>query len=41
MNLLPELRTVLESLAGKLAGSRGVPAVDNISTTSIPNIRSK
>ncbi|HEU0309719.1 MAG TPA: DciA family protein [Sphingomicrobium sp.] len=37
----PELRTVLESLAGKLAGSRGVPAVDNISTTSIPNIRSK
>ena len=37
----PELRTVLESLAGKLAGSRGTPAVDNISTTSIPIIRSK
>jgi hypothetical protein len=37
----PELRTVLESLAGKLAGSRGAPAVDNISTGSIPIIRSK
>ena len=37
----PELRTVLESLAGKLAGSRGAPAVDNIATTSIPIIRSK
>ena len=37
----PELRTVLESLAGKLAGSRGAPAVDNVSTTTIPIIRSK
>lgn len=37
----PELRTVLESLAGKLAGSRGAPAVDNIPPTSIPTIRSK
>ena len=37
----PELRTVLESLAGKLAGSRGAPAVDDISTTTIPIIRSK
>ncbi|HEY0629914.1 MAG TPA: DciA family protein [Sphingomicrobium sp.] len=37
----PELRTVLESLAGKLAGSRGAPAVDNVSTTTIPLIRSK
>jgi hypothetical protein len=37
----PELRTVLESLAGKLAGSRGTPAVDNIPTISIPIIRSK
>jgi hypothetical protein len=37
----PELRTVLESLAGKLAGSRGAPAVDNVSTTMIPIIRSK
>jgi hypothetical protein len=36
----PELRTVLESLAGKLAGSRGPPAVDNI-TPPIPIIRSK
>ena len=37
----PELRTVLESLAGKLAGSRGLPAVDDISSPSIPIIRSK
>ena len=37
----PELRTVLESMAAKLAGSRGAPAVDNIPTTSIPIIRSK
>jgi hypothetical protein len=37
----PELRTVLESLAGKLEGSRGTPAVDNIATTPIPIIRSK
>jgi hypothetical protein len=37
----PELRACLESLAGKLAGSRGAPAVDNLSTTSIPIIRSK
>jgi hypothetical protein len=37
----PELRTVLESLAGKLAGSRGLPAVDSIPTTPIPIIRSK
>jgi hypothetical protein len=37
----PELRTVLESLAGKLVGSRGRPAVDNIPTPIIPIIRSK
>ena len=37
----PELRSVLESLATKLAGSSGKPAVDNLSTTSIPIIRSK
>ncbi len=37
----PELRACLESLAGKLAGSKGTPAVDNIPTTSIPIIRSK
>jgi len=37
----PELRTVLESLAGKLAGSRGTPAVDKLPTTTIPIIRSK
>ena len=37
----PELRTVLESLAGKLAGSRGLPAVDKIPSTPIPTIRSK
>ena len=37
----PELRTVLESLAGKLAGSRGAPAVDKLPTTTIPIIRSK
>ena len=37
----PELRTVLESLAGKLAGSRGTPAVDRLPSTPIPIIRSK
>jgi len=37
----PELRTVLESLAGKLAGSRGAPAVDALPTATIPIIRSK
>jgi hypothetical protein len=37
----PELRACLESLASKLAGSRGAPAVDNLSTTKIPIIRSK
>ena len=37
----PELRTVLESLAGKLAGSRGTPAIDKIPPTPIPIIRSK
>jgi hypothetical protein len=37
----PELRTVLESLAGKLAGSRGAPAVDKVPPTPIPIIRSK
>jgi hypothetical protein len=37
----PELRTVLESLAGKLAGSSGAPAVDRLPPTSIPIIRSK
>lgn len=37
----PELRTVLESLAGKLAGSRGGPTVETVSTISIPIVRSK
>jgi hypothetical protein len=37
----PELRACLESLAAKLTGSRGAPAVDNISPTPIPIIRSK
>ena len=37
----PELRACLESLASKLTGSRGAPAVDDFSTTSIPIIRSK
>ena len=37
----PELRTVLESLAGKLAGSRGAPAVDKVPPTPIAIIRSK
>jgi hypothetical protein len=37
----PELRACLESLAGKLAGSRGLPAVDKITSTPIPIIRSK
>jgi hypothetical protein len=37
----PELRTVLESLATKLAGSRGTPSVDNLSPAKIPIIRSK
>jgi hypothetical protein len=37
----PELRACLESLAAKLAGSKGIPAVDPVSTASIPIIRSK
>ena len=37
----PELRACLESLAAKLAGSRGAPAVDKLSTITIPIIRSK
>ncbi|MFL6723317.1 MAG: DUF721 domain-containing protein [Sphingomicrobium sp.] len=37
----PELRACLESLAGKLAGSKGVPAIDPVSTPTIPIIRSK
>jgi hypothetical protein len=37
----PELRACLESLAGRLAGSRGLPAVDKVSPTPIPIIRSK
>ena len=37
----PELRMVLESLAGKLAGTLGPPAVDMLSTPTIPIIRSK
>jgi hypothetical protein len=37
----PELRACLESLASKLAGSRGAPEVDNLPTTTIPIIRSK
>ena len=37
----PELRTVLESLAGRLTGSRGTPAVDKLPPATIPNIRSK
>jgi hypothetical protein len=37
----PELRACLESLAGKLAGSRGLPAVDKVPPTPIPIIRSK
>ena len=37
----PELRAVLESMAGKLAATRGAPAVDNIPTATIPIIRSK
>jgi hypothetical protein len=37
----PELRAVLESMAAKLAGSKGVLAVDTVSTTTIPIIRSK
>jgi len=37
----PELRACLESLASKLAGSRGTPAVDKLPPTSIPIIRSK
>lgn len=37
----PELRACLESLAGKLAGSRGMPAVEKIPSTPIPIIRSK
>ena len=34
----PELRACLESLAGKLAGSRGAPAIEPESTTEIPVI---
>ena len=38
----PELRACLESLAAKLAGSRGAPAIEPESTTEIPVIfRSK
>ena len=37
----PELRACLESLASRLAGSTGAPAVDNLPITSIPIIRSK
>jgi hypothetical protein len=37
----PELRACLESLAGKLAGSRGLPALDKIPNIPIPIIRSK
>lgn len=37
----PELRACLESLAAKLAGSSGTPAVDDLSVPSIPIIRSK
>jgi len=37
----PELRACLESLAGKLAGSRGLPAVDKVAPSPIPIIRSK
>ena len=37
----PELRTVLESMASKLAGSKGAPAIDRLPSTNIPIIRSK
>jgi hypothetical protein len=37
----PELRTVLESLASKLAGTDGAPSVDRLSSTTIPIVRSK
>lgn len=37
----PGLRACLESLASKLAGSLGPPAVDNIPIPTIPIIRSK
>ncbi|HVF37624.1 MAG TPA: DUF721 domain-containing protein [Sphingomicrobium sp.] len=37
----PELRACLESLASRLEGSRGVPAVDQGPITTIPTIRSK
>ncbi len=36
----PELRACLESLAGKIAASTGPPAIEPISTPSIPVIRS-
>ncbi len=36
----PELRTVLESLAGHVARTSGPPVVDPIETKSIPIIRS-
>jgi hypothetical protein len=37
----PELRACLESLAAKLAGSRGPPALDPETNHPIPTIRSK
>ena len=37
----PELRACLESLASKLAGTRGPPAVEPVSATTITVIRSK
>lgn len=37
----PELRACLESLASKLAGSRGLPKIDNLPMSNIPVIRSK
>jgi len=37
----PELRACLESLASKLAGSLGPPALEPLSTIPIPIIRSK
>ena len=38
---IPNFAPASNRLPSKLAGSRGAPAVDNISTTSIPIIRSK
>ena len=37
----PELRACLESLASKLAGSPGPPAIESVSSIPIPIIRSK